>query len=306
MVRRPAVALSLVLLFAHTTFAADHPSFRMQVSGSGRRMILIPGLASSGKTWDTTVARYRTRFTCYVLTVAGFAGVPPIDGPLLPAVRRDLAEYIRAQKLDRPILVGHSLGGTLALSFAIEYRDLVGALVIVDILPFLAGPNMQVKTAADAEPAIAAMEACMSKMTQEQWDASAKTGANVRYMVTGDAGFETLKAWGMATDRNTLIRALAEVYRADLREDIAESPRRLSCSAPGEACTINCSPTRSTSPRPTFSRNSPGSMRSLPRLHFALHDTSGQFIMWEDPEWFFGEVDAFLADPPARVQTRGF
>jgi hypothetical protein len=47
-------------------------------------------------------------------------------------------------------------------------------------------------------------------------------------------------------------------------------------------------------------------MRSLPRLHFALHDTSRHFIMWEDPEWFFGEVDAFLADPPARVQTRGF
>ena len=56
-------------------------------------MILIPGLASSGATWDTSVARYRTRFTCHVLTVAGFAGVSPIDGPLLPAVRRDLAEF---------------------------------------------------------------------------------------------------------------------------------------------------------------------------------------------------------------------
>ena len=78
-------------------------------------MILIPGLASSGETWDTTVARYRARFACHVLTVAGFAGVPPIDGPLLPAVHRDLAEYIRAQKLDRPIIVGHSLGGTIAL-----------------------------------------------------------------------------------------------------------------------------------------------------------------------------------------------
>jgi pimeloyl-ACP methyl ester carboxylesterase len=161
MVRRSAIALALVLLFAHAAFAADHPSFRVQVSGSGRPMILIPGLASSGETWDTTVARYRTRFTCHVLTVAGFAGVPPIDGPLLPAVRRDLAEYIRAQKLDRPIIVGHSLGGTIALTLAIEHPDLVGPLVIVDILPFLAGPNMQVKTVAEAQPAIAAMEAYM-------------------------------------------------------------------------------------------------------------------------------------------------
>jgi pimeloyl-ACP methyl ester carboxylesterase len=227
-------------------------------------MILIPGLASSGQTWDTTVARYRTRFACHVLTVAGFAGVPPIDGPLLPAVRRDLAEYIRTQKLDRPIIVGHSLGGTLALSMAIEYPDLVGPLVIIDILPFLAGPNMQVKTAPEAAPAIAAMEASMSKMTQAQWDGSARTGASVRYMVTGDAGFETRGV------HDQLLTNTIDVPKADFLKEFAAQYAK------------------------------------LPRLHFALHDTGRHFIMWDDPEWFFREVDAFLDDPPARVHTRGF
>ena len=36
------------------------------------------------------------------------------------------------------------------------------------------------------------------------------------------------------------------------------------------------------------------------------HDTGRHFIMWDDPEWFFREVDAFVTDPPARAQSRGF
>ena len=41
----------------------------------------------------------------------------PIDGPLIATVQAELAEYIRAQRLDRPIVVGHSLGGVLALAW---------------------------------------------------------------------------------------------------------------------------------------------------------------------------------------------
>ena len=65
-------------------------------------MILIPGLMSSGDTWKSTVARYQDRFRCHVLTLAGFAGVPPIKDPLLATVRRELVDYIRAQRLIDP------------------------------------------------------------------------------------------------------------------------------------------------------------------------------------------------------------
>ncbi len=46
--------------------------------------------------------------------------------------------------------------------------------------------------------------------------------------------------------------------------------------------------------------------RKLPRLHFAMADSSRHFIMLDDPKWLFGELDAFLADPDARVRVRGF
>src|SRR5690242_5501465 len=89
--------LFFVAVFSAFAWSDQTPphSFRVAVSGRGRPMILIPGLASSGDTWTTTVARLRERYECHVLTLAGFAGVPPIPEPLFATVRSELAAYIR-------------------------------------------------------------------------------------------------------------------------------------------------------------------------------------------------------------------
>src|SRR5690349_19386423 len=62
-----------------------HPAFQVSVTGdpAGRPIILIPGLASSGEVWKDTVAHYCGAARCHVLTLAGFAGIPPVAGPLL-------------------------------------------------------------------------------------------------------------------------------------------------------------------------------------------------------------------------------
>jgi pimeloyl-ACP methyl ester carboxylesterase len=96
-------------------------SFAVTVTGRGRPIILIPGLASSGETWDATVAHLRDRYACHVLTLAGFAGIPPVSGPFLSRVRGDIARYIDEQHLDHPIIVGHSLGGALALDLVTAF-----------------------------------------------------------------------------------------------------------------------------------------------------------------------------------------
>jgi hypothetical protein len=55
-----------------------------------------------------------------------------------------------------------------------------------------------------------------------------------------------------------------------------------------------------------FLENFAAQYAKLPHLDFALHDTARHFIMWDDPMWFFRELDAFFADPSARAQSRGF
>jgi pimeloyl-ACP methyl ester carboxylesterase len=286
--------------------ADDMRSFRVQVSGTGRPILLIPGLASSGETWSTTVAHLGDCCTCHVLTVAGFAGSPSLNGPLFATVRRQLAEYIREQALDHPIVIGHSLGGMLALGLAADHPDLVGPLVIVDALPFLAGPNMQVASVDEARPAIAKMEAYMSQMTREQWDSYAKSGVSTRYMVTDSTNAATLVAWSAATDRHTLTRALTEAYAVDLREDLVRITSPALVLGTWRGWHDQLAANKIEVPKAAFARTFSDQYAKLARVHFALHDTARHFIMWDDPGWFFSEIDAFLADPIAATRNRGF
>src|ERR1035438_697514 len=117
-----------------------NPSFAVEKIGAGRPMILIPGLFCSGHVWDETVEHFKDKFTCYEITLPGFAGQPPISSDsLLVVVARQLADFIQQNKLEKPIIVGHSLGGSLALQLGVMYPTLPGALVIVSSAPFLPG-----------------------------------------------------------------------------------------------------------------------------------------------------------------------
>src|SRR3982751_4729410 len=87
--RRPQNDVMKLMLLSFTLACglwAQAP-FQVKVTGRGQPVILIPGLSSSGETWDTTVAHYKDRFECHVLTVAGFAGVPRIPAPVLEKLR---------------------------------------------------------------------------------------------------------------------------------------------------------------------------------------------------------------------------
>ena len=125
---------------AHASPASAHPAFQVAVTGQGAPVILIPGLASSGEVWQATVARLcgpAQRRQCHVLSLAGFAGVAPIAGDLLAQAEAQLAAYIGDKQLGKPAIIGHSLGGFLALKLAIDHPQQAGKLVIVDALPAL-------------------------------------------------------------------------------------------------------------------------------------------------------------------------
>jgi pimeloyl-ACP methyl ester carboxylesterase len=106
-------------------------------SGSGPDVILIPGLAASRSVWSSTAAAvpgYRYHF----VQVAGFAGVPAGgngEGPVAAAVAEEIAGYIAARRLDRPAIVGHSMGGTIAMMIAARHPEAVGRVMVVDMLP---------------------------------------------------------------------------------------------------------------------------------------------------------------------------
>jgi pimeloyl-ACP methyl ester carboxylesterase len=114
-------------------------AFSVAVHGRGRAVILIPGLGCPGDVWGDIAARL-DGFQTHTLTLAGFAGTPRIDAPLAAKTRDELARYIRANRLDHPIVIGHSMGGYIAYWLAASEPALVGPTIIVDAAPMF-GPD---------------------------------------------------------------------------------------------------------------------------------------------------------------------
>ncbi len=280
----------LLLSLTFTAALLAQAPFQVKVTGHGKPMILIPGLSSSGETWDTTVSRYQDRFECHVLTVAGFAGVPRVPAPMLERVREGLADYIRKNHIDKPLIVGHSLGGFIALDLASKYPGLPGRLVIVDAYPFFAGIADPTITPPKVKEMVDGMRQYYGSQDQDMYERMAKSGVATRIMVTKDSDLDRLIAWGLTTDRTAMADALTELFSADLRDDLSQikSPTLVLGSWIGYKAYTDHARTEA---------NLRSQYAKLAGVEIRITDTAHHFIMWDDPEWMFGQLDRFLDLP---------
>src|SRR5688572_4513939 len=133
----PLAAACATVDEAPQAFASDRIS--VEVLGSGPDVVLIPGLSSSPEVWESTAAAV-PGYRYHLVHVAGFAGKPGggnASGPVVAPVAEEIARYIREQGLERPAIVGHSLGGAWAMMVAARHPGLASKIMVVDMLPFM-------------------------------------------------------------------------------------------------------------------------------------------------------------------------
>lgn len=132
-------------------FAASiAPSERFEIDGvlverhggaaaRGRPLILIPGLASGGWVWQETVRAFSPEHPVYVLTLPGFDGRPAAPEHAFAASRAAVEKLVEQRRLAQPVIVGHSLGATMAFAVAEDLPARVGGVVAIDGLPVMPG-----------------------------------------------------------------------------------------------------------------------------------------------------------------------
>lgn len=132
-----AVLAGVATAFAPPGRAAAFTSSRIVVTtrGTGPDVLLIPGLSSGPAAWNAVADRLMG-FRLHLVHVRGFAGLPAAanaNGPLVRPLAQEIGRYIAAQGLKRPAVVGHSMGGTLAM--LIGLAGAAGRVMVVDMLP---------------------------------------------------------------------------------------------------------------------------------------------------------------------------
>jgi pimeloyl-ACP methyl ester carboxylesterase len=137
----------------------------------GPAVILIPGLEGGPWVWQRTIEQLQKDHVVYAVTLAGFDGVPAPEGGgnLFDRADASLLQLIRQHRPDKPVLVGHSLGGTLALRIAGEHPELIAGVVAVDGLPVF--PGMERAGAEQRKAMATQMQRQLSAATPEQFRA---------------------------------------------------------------------------------------------------------------------------------------
>lgn len=264
-----------------TNFSAqttrDYP-FKVEKNGQGKQaIILIPGFASSGAVWDETQSVYEKQFTCYTLTMAGFAGVPAAPQPNFEHWKNEIAAYIKEKNIKKPILIGHSMGGGLAMALAADYPDLIKKIIVVDALPCLAAlsnPNFKAQDSPDCSSAIKRISA----LTDEEFYAMQKS--MMPQLLQNQEKLATVVNWSVESDRTTFATMYCDFMNTDLRKKI----KKIECP------TLVLLESNFKRIKDLIENQ----YKNLATANLQYANKGLHFIMYDDKDWYFEQLANFL------------
>ena len=258
----------------------------VEVMGQGPDVILIPGFASSREVWRPMAERLAATHRVHLVQLAGFAGEPWThgDGAFVQPAVDELARY--AATLNRPAVIGHSMGGLSGVMLAQQHPEAVGRVMSVDSLPFFSamfGPTATVEGARPfADQAAAAILGADEAGFRQQQEQTAVG------MMRAEAGRAAMVEWSMASDRRAMASAIREVMTTDVRPGLA------AMTTPVWA--VYAADANGGSPAAMADAVWGREYASLPGVKLVRVDDSRHFIMTDQPERLGALVDEFLAD----------
>lgn len=251
--------------------------------GDGPDLILVPGLGSHRNVWDSIAGPLEANYRLHIVQVNGFAGVAPganADGPVSAPVAEEIARYIGAAGLTKPALVGHSMGGTIGMMLAARHPDLLGHLMVLDMVPFMgpfiAGPDATSETVRPIADRI--------RVVPDSFVGEFTT------MVSSMTNREALRA-GLAQNvtastQSTVVNAFHELLVTDLRPELAR------ITAP--MAVLYVVPDAGPVPPDQYEAGTRAAFAIIPNVKLVKIENSLHFIQLDQPARLVAEIEAFV------------
>jgi esterase len=111
-----------------------HLNFKKYGEGH-ETLIIIHGFLGSLDNWHTLATEFSKDFTVYTLDMRNHGKSPHTESHNIRLMVSDLAEFMEQQNIASANILGHSMGGKVAMQFAFDYTDKVEKLIVADIAP---------------------------------------------------------------------------------------------------------------------------------------------------------------------------
>ena len=260
--------------------------FKVNITGSGPAVYLIPGLACSGDVWNTTVSHLKSHYTCYVFTLDGFGGVPKTqDRPFLKAEVKAIERYTLKNHVQTPIIIGHSLGGFLAWWLAIDAPKMWKAIVSVDGLPYVGALQNPKMTVADNQASAKQIYKMYASMSKAEFDSGLKLALSEQVTSLRNLSFIYTKS--KYSDPKAVGEAFNEMMLTDLRASVGavQCPvlQYMSAQFYKDPKALN-----------RAKESYLAQIRPCRRAKLIVAKNARHFIFLDSPNFFFKSLDNFL------------
>jgi pimeloyl-ACP methyl ester carboxylesterase len=270
----------VALIFVANVAAAQTPAFKVERAGQGQPILFLPGFTCPGAVWNETINNLNGKYEVHKISYAGFNGNAPIRMPWYETIKSELITYMKEHKMNNTTIVGHSMGGMMAVDLAAAAPDYVSKIVVVDGLPCLRElwmPGVKAEQIRYESP----YNQQMLAQTPEQVKDNAKMMS--AGMTTNTSKIDIITQWTMEADRETFVYGYTDLLKLDLRDVLPQVKAKV--------LIIGASFPDANVVKTNFDKQ----YANLVSKSIVIADNSRHFVMFDRPEWFYNQVNTFLA-----------
>ncbi|TNF24647.1 MAG: alpha/beta fold hydrolase, partial [Bacteroidetes bacterium] len=101
--------------------------------GEGKPLVILHGLFGSLDNWFSLAKAFADKHHVYLIDQRNHGQSPHTDSHTYEEMAEDLFRFFSEHHLKNAVLIGHSMGGKTAMTFAAEHGHLLEKMVVVDM-----------------------------------------------------------------------------------------------------------------------------------------------------------------------------
>ncbi len=278
------LALGISQILSASTLSEN--SIKVDVSGEGEPLIFIPAVGCSGDMWKSTVEYFSSSYTCYVISIQGFGGLPAAQNQTIDLIKQDIVSFVKRNELKKSTLIGHSFGGSISIELAASNPEMFSKLVIIDSYSFPLDVFVPGITQDQAQQQSDILYNSLLASDEEAFKAGQK--AQLSAAVTSVDDQAKILEWQINSDRTLFATAMSRMLSTDQRPALKNISIPTLVIGTWEAYVPYGFTKEST--KNAFEKQ----YENLVNCKIVMAEKGKHFIMYDQTEWFYEQLDLFL------------